>query len=41
MERYVLYLNCQKILLGEGFDSALTERFCQDDVEEYFGYQLS
>ena len=28
-----------KILLGEGFESALTERFCQDDVEEYFGYQ--
>ena len=39
MERYVLYLNCQKILLGEGIESALTERFCQDDVEEYFGYQ--
>ena len=40
MERYVLYLNCQKlILLSEGFENALTERFCQNDVEEYFGYQ--
>jgi hypothetical protein len=28
-----------KFLLGEGFESVLTERFCQDDVEEYFGYQ--
>ena len=26
-------------LLGEGFEGGLTERFCQDDVEEYFGYQ--
>ena len=24
---------------GEGFEFVLTERFCQDDVEEYFGYQ--
>ena len=28
-----------KFLLGEGFEGVLTERFCQDDVEEYFGYQ--
>lgn len=28
-----------KFLLGEGFQAVLTERFCQDDVEEYFGYQ--
>ena len=26
-------------MLSEGFDFVLTERFCQDDVEEYFGYQ--
>jgi hypothetical protein len=26
-------------LLSEGFEFVLTERFCQDDVEEYFGYQ--
>ena len=28
-----------KFLLGEGFEFVLTERFCQDDLEEYFGYQ--
>ncbi|CAB4010182.1 Transposable element P transposase, partial [Paramuricea clavata] len=28
-----------KCLLSEGFEFVLTERFCQDDVEEYFGYQ--
>ncbi|CAB4007562.1 Hypothetical predicted protein [Paramuricea clavata] len=28
-----------KFLLSEGFEFVLTERFCQDDVEEYFGYQ--
>ena len=28
-----------KFLLGEGCEGVLTERFCQDDVEEYFGYQ--
>lgn len=28
-----------KFLLGEGFEFVLTERFCQDDVEEYFGFQ--
>ncbi|XP_028394454.1 uncharacterized protein LOC114518646 [Dendronephthya gigantea] len=28
-----------KFLLGEGCESVLTERFCQDDIEEYFGYQ--
>ncbi len=28
-----------KFLLSEGFECVLTERFCQDDVEEYFGYQ--
>ena len=27
-----------KFLLSEGFEFVLTERFCQDDVEEYFGY---
>ena len=26
-----------KFLVGEGCEGALTERFCQDDVEEYFG----
>jgi hypothetical protein len=26
-------------LLSEGFEFVLTEGFCQDDVEEYFGYQ--
>lgn len=28
-----------KFLLDEGFEYVLTERFCQDVVEEYFGYQ--
>ena len=28
-----------KFLLDEGCEGVLTERFCQDDVEEYFGYQ--
>ena len=28
-----------KFLLSEGFEFVLTERFCQDDVEEYFGLQ--
>ena len=28
-----------KFLLSEGFEFVLTERFCQDDVEEYFGFQ--
>ena len=28
-----------KFLLSEGFEFVLTERFCQDDLEEYFGYQ--
>jgi hypothetical protein len=28
-----------RFLLSEGFEFVLTERFCQDDVEEYFGYQ--
>ena len=28
-----------RFLLNEGFEFVLTERFCQDDVEEYFGYQ--
>ncbi len=28
-----------KFLLCEGFEFVLTELFCQDDVEEYFGYQ--
>ena len=26
-------------LLGEGMEYVLTERFCQDPVEEYFGHQ--
>ena len=30
-----------KFLLGEGFEGVLTERFCEDDVDEYFGYQRS
>ena len=28
-----------KFLLSEGFEFVLTEKFYQDDVEEYFGYQ--
>lgn len=28
-----------KFLLNEGVEFVLTERFCQDDVEEYFGFQ--
>ena len=28
-----------KFLLGEGMDYVLTERFCQDPVEEFFGKQ--
>ena len=28
-----------KFLLSEGFEFVLTERFCQDDLEKYFGYQ--
>ena len=28
-----------KFLLSEGFEFVLTERFCQGDLEEYFGYQ--
>ena len=28
-----------KFLLEQGFEFVLTERFCQDDLEEYFGYQ--
>jgi len=27
------------LLLQEGFDYVFTERFCQDVLEEYFGYQ--
>jgi hypothetical protein len=30
-----------KFLLSEGFEFVLTERFCQDDVGEYFGYQCA
>ena len=30
-----------KFLLSEGFEYVLTERFCQDLIEEYFGYQRS
>ena len=28
-----------RLLLREGFDYVLTERFCQDVLEVYFGYQ--
>ena len=28
-----------KFLLAEGLQCVLTERFCQDDLEEYFGFQ--
>lgn len=28
-----------RFLLGEGFERVLTKTFCQDDLEEYFGYQ--
>ena len=28
-----------KFLLSKGFEFVLTARFCQDVVEEYFGYQ--
>ena len=28
-----------KFLLNEGMEYVLTEGFCQDPVEEYFGYQ--
>mgnify|MGYP001792705560 CR=1 FL=1 len=28
-----------RLLLQDGFDYVLTERFCQDVLEEYFGYQ--
>ena len=28
-----------KFLINEGFEKVLTERFCQDPVEEYFGNQ--
>ena len=30
-----------KFLLNEGFEYVLTERFCQDSLEEYFGHQRS
>ncbi len=32
-------IDLTKFLLGEGLVGVLTERFCQDDIEEYFGYQ--
>ena len=28
-----------QFLLAEGLKCVLTERFCQDDMEEYFGFQ--
>ena len=28
-----------KFLLAQGFEFVLSERFCQDDLEEYFGFQ--
>lgn len=32
-------IECTKFLLSEGMEYVLTERFCQDPVEEYFGKQ--
>ena len=32
-------IECVKFLLGEGMEYLLTERFCQDPAEEYFGHQ--
>lgn len=32
-------IKCTKFLLSEGMEYVLTERFCQDPVEEYFGKQ--
>ena len=32
-------IECVKFLLNEGMEYVLTERFCQDPVEEYFGNQ--
>ena len=33
-------IEATKFLLEEGMEYVLTERFCQDPVEEYFGSQL-
>ena len=32
-------VECCKFLLSKGFEYVLTERFCQDVIEEYFGRQ--
>ena len=32
-------IECVQFLLKEGMEFVLTERFCQDPVEEYFGAQ--
>ena len=32
-------IECINFLLGEGMEYVLTERFCQDPVEEYFGHE--
>ena len=32
-------IECVKFLLQEGMEYVLTERFCEDPVEEYFGAQ--
>ena len=32
-------IECVRFLLSEGMECVLTERFCQDPVEEYFGAQ--
>ena len=32
-------IECTKFLLAEGMQYVLTERFCQDPVEEFFGQQ--
>ena len=29
------------LLLSNGFSFVLTEKFCQDDLENYFGHQRS
>ena len=34
-------IEATKFLLTEGFEFVLTERFCQDVLEEYFGRQRS
>ena len=33
------FVECVTFLLNQGMEYVLTERFCQDPVEEYFGNQ--